>query len=296
MSEPPPNPPAQEALAASTSRISQLHAAGRTDSGTKRKNNEDAFGVGLLTHPLLAPETSFEGTLPPAGLLLVVSDGLGGGNAGEVASRLSVDTFHAFLRSKHSAFAPLEAMRAAVSAADSEVRAASVQPGQDGMGATLSALWLRPAGGVLCHVGDSRVYRWRADKLEQLSQDHSPVGRMRQSGQLSEEDARRHPYRSMIDQSLGGDLSVFAPDVVAIDTRADDVFLLCSDGLTDGVRDADLCEALAGVSTHSPARVCDNLIKAARRGSGRDNITAVIAHVTDGISPASSFFSRLFKR
>jgi PPM family protein phosphatase len=256
-----------------------VHASGQTDVGVKRKNNEDAFGLGVVGTALLHPGDVLRFPVEKHGALLVVSDGLGGEKAGEVASRLAVATLHGELGGG-TAPAGEESLRRAFLAADQAVRAAgALRKEHQGMGATLSAVWLHPEGAWFGHVGDSRIYRWRDAELTQISRDHSPVGRMRQAGQINEEEARRHPYRSVIDQSLGGDPQVFAPDVGTIPLLPGDALLLCTDGLTDGVSDAEINAALGRLGTRTPARVCADLVAAARKNSGRDNITVVAGHV-----------------
>jgi protein phosphatase len=268
-----------------------LLAHGLSDIGLKRSGNEDALLLGLLDADAPAPlpeRVTFRGEVTAGGVLLVVSDGIGGCNAGEVASALAIATLHAKLRAtlrdSGARTADLSAaFLAAIYATDQAVRAdALLSPERTGMGATLTALWLRPEGAWLGQVGDSRLYRVRGAELSQLSPEHSPVGRMRLSGELTEEQARRHRYRNVIDQSLGGDPTLFMPEVLPVDIAAGDVLLLCSDGLTDGLADAALLPSLLGAlnATLSPAEAAFALIEAAKQSSGRDNITAIVGKVS----------------
>jgi protein phosphatase len=262
-----------------------LLANGLSDIGLKRSGNEDAFLLIPLdaAAPTPLPErVAFSGEVAAVGVLLVVSDGIGGCNAGEVASALALATLHAKLRASDLLAGLPAAFMAAIHATDLAVREDALRsPERTGMGATLTALLLRPEGAWLGQVGDSRLYRLRGSEFRQLSPEHSPVGRMRLSGELTEEQARRHRYRNVIDQSLGGDPAVFMPEVLPLDITVGDVLLVCSDGLTDGLTDAELMPALIGVmnSTLTPAEAALALIEAAKLASGRDNITAIVGRV-----------------
>lgn len=272
-------------------------ASGCSDMGVKRKNNEDAFGVTVVGRPWDCSVTSRNESLAEPGVMLAVSDGVGGSNAGEVASWLAVETLHGLLNDKPEKNDGVDHLRAAVVATDAAIRSSAQAPGRSGMGATLSALWLRGENAYIGHVGDSRIYRWRAGTMTQLTRDHSPVGRMRQEGSITEEAARHHKFRSMIEQSLGGDPAVFAPDAFSTDVKVGDVYLLCSDGLTDGLWDAELAAFLGrGGAGEPPQEVCRAMVAAAKRASGKDNITAIVAHVGDQPAPAADlpFWRRLF--
>ncbi|MEY4488200.1 MAG: hypothetical protein RIQ79_708 [Verrucomicrobiota bacterium] len=262
-----------------------LLAHGLSDIGLKRSGNEDAFllvPLDELTPDPLPEQVTYVGEVPAAGILLIVSDGIGGCNAGEVASALAIATLHSLLRSAGESPDLPAAFLDAIKSTDLAVReAAQLSPDRTGMGATLTALWLRPEGAWLGQVGDSRLYRLRGDELRQLSPEHSPVGRMRLSGELTEDQARRHRFKNVIDQSLGGDPVTFLPEVLPVDLVAGDILLMCSDGLTDGLADAELRPSLLGAldSSLSPAEAAFALIEAAKLGSGRDNITAVIGRI-----------------
>lgn len=239
---------------------------GHSDTGQRRQNNEDAWKGG---------------TLGP-GMLLVVCDGVGGANAGEVASRLAVDGVHARLQARWERD-PAPANRQTwldetAREMDRQLRTTAQQQGLQGMGATLSALWLDGSAGWWVQTGDSRIYRLRGNELRQISRDQSPVGRLRASGQISEAEARKHPYRHMIDQCLGGDGAAAEPETGEIDVHAGDVFLLCSDGLSDGLWDKELAEELAKAAHGiQPQAIAQTLVQRANAQSGNDNITAVVA-------------------
>ena len=241
---------------------------GDSATGQRREHNEDAWKCGPLG----------------AGVLLVVCDGVGGAKAGEVASKLAVEGIHAGLQTRVAAEPPSEDRRPWLDRIaremDRHIREAAQHPGLSGMGATLSALWLDGAGGWWAQAGDSRIYRLRAGELRQLTCDQSPVGRMRAQGQLSEAEARKHPCRHMIDQCLGGVGTLVEPDTGEFAVLSGDVYLLCSDGLSDGLWDLELAEGLAAAANGTPpGKVASTLVARANAASGKDNITAVVARV-----------------
>lgn len=248
---------------------------GDSDTGQRREHNEDAWKCGPLG----------------AGVLLVVCDGVGGAKAGEVASKLAVDGIHETLQARVAAEPPPEDRRPWLDAIaremDRRIREAAQQPGLSGMGATLSALWLDGDRGWWAQAGDSRIYRLRGGELRQLTCDQSPVGRMRAQGQLSEVEARKHPYRHMIDQCLGGAGALVEPETGELAVVAGDVYLLCSDGLSDGLWDRELAEGLAATANGTPpGEVAHTLVARANAASGTDNITAVVARVNRGAESA----------
>lgn len=239
-----------------------------SDVGQRREHNEDSLRCAYL------------GT----GALLIVSDGVGGSKAGEVASRMAADGVVEILSARCAKEAPPPDRRPwldeAAHEVDRRLRNAAQQPGLSGMGATLSALWLDGAHGWWVQAGDSRIYLLRGGELRQISHDQSPVGRMRANGQLSEEEARRHPYKHMIDQCLGGAGAAATPDTGELAIQAGDVFLLCSDGLSDGLWDRELAQGLAQLAAgKSPEEVAQALVAGANAASGNDNITAVVGRV-----------------
>lgn len=252
-----------------------------TDVGKRRSNNEDAFRAGLL-----AAATPLESTL------LVLSDGVGGANAGEVASRMAADGMHELLGVQLTAPHPgtdrCQLLDGAMREMDRRVRKASEEPGRSGMGATLSALWLAGDQAWWGQAGDSRIYRFRRGQLEQISRDHSPVGRLRASGKLTEEQARAHPMRNLIDQCLGGGGAPAEPETGQFTVQDGDVFLLCSDGLSDGLWDRDIAAGLKLVAAgQDPGAAAHQLVEQAKEASGKDNITAIVARVS-GLVPVAS--------
>lgn len=270
---------------------SSLCLDGSTDIGNRRQNNEDAWWVGRLGGDYMFMEPSAEPLLvQPATTpcLLLVSDGMGGANAGEVASQMASHHMAAALAARreqlHTPETALPALRTSLEEANAAIVERSRDPGYDGMGATISLLCFADDRHVYWgHAGDSRIYRFQGGKLRQLSLDHSPIGRLRLAGKLTEAEARSHPLRHEIDQSLGDPHAAFAPEVCAEAYAAGDVFLICSDGLSDGLWDAEIAEELSRVRSASDVRpTVRRLIERAKASSGRDNITAALAFVVTG--------------
>ena len=228
-----------------------------SDLGRQRRGNEDNYYV-------RAP-------------LFVVADGMGGAQAGEVASEIAVRQFEAGLPDQRD---PGEALAELIQAANSRIHEQARSDSQHaGMGTTTTAAYLTGDTVVIAHVGDSRCYLLRGDDLIRLTRDHSLVGELVARGKLTEEQAETHPQRSVITRALGPEPSVEV-DVDAFPARDGDVFLLCSDGLTSMVHEPQLKELLAdrGRSLEQTGRT---LIAAANEAGGRDNITVILFRVED---------------
>jgi serine/threonine protein phosphatase PrpC len=226
--------------------------AGTTDAGRKRRRNEDAF---VLDPPLFA-----------------VADGMGGAQAGEVASRLAAAAFREFHEADE--LEPEERVGAIIQEANRRIYERARSDAQaSGMGTTITAALLRDANVALGHVGDSRAYRLREGRLEQLTEDHSLVADLVRTGRITPEEADTHPQRSVITRALGTDPEVDV-DTFTVPAEPGDVFLLCSDGLTTMVEEDEIVEII----TRSPdlAQATKALVKAANRAGGEDNITVVL--------------------
>jgi protein phosphatase len=230
-------------------------SAGRTDAGRVRRRNEDSF---VLDPPLFA-----------------VADGMGGAQAGEVASRLAAAAF----REYHDAdrLEPAERVEAIIQEANRRIyERARTDSEASGMGTTVTAAILTNGRVSIGHVGDSRAYRIRNGELEQLTEDHSLVGDLMRSGRLTPEEADAHPQRSVITRALGTDAEVDV-DTVTVDVEPGDLFLLCSDGLTTMVPEEDILRiAQEADDLNETART---LVRAANSGGGEDNITVVLFKV-----------------
>jgi protein phosphatase len=259
-------------LLALTHTSSRIRSAWLTDVGQVRSHNEDAVlvkehGQGTVTG------SEFSG-------LYVVSDGMGGAEAGEVASVITIQTV---ARSVEQAWAAGSArddtawencLRTAVESANAAILAyAREHPESTGLGATVVAATMQSQHLTLAWVGDSRIYLWERGQLQQLSRDHSLVARLVEIGQLSAAEARTHEYRNVLLRSLGSKDEV-AVDTLSLPFRRGARLLLCSDGLTNHVDDSALADIL---SRHrEPGEAALELVVAANAGGGSDNISAVV--------------------
>ncbi len=233
----------------------------RTDTGRQRSANEDSL---FVRSPVF-----------------VVADGMGGAQAGEVASKAAAEAFDRDLPD-----APGErVLRETIEAANREIHnLARTDPSRAGMGTTITAAIInaeREEVGI-GHVGDSRAYRLRGGKLERLTRDHSLVEEMRRKGQLTDEQAEDHPQRSIITRALGPEPEVEV-DVHTVPAAPGDTFLLCSDGLTTMLDEAQIGRILGGASSMEAA--VRALVAEANRAGGRDNITALAFRLEDAATP-----------
>ena len=226
----------------------------RTDVGCVRDHNEDSLVVA-----------------PP---LFVVADGMGGHAAGEVASEIAVNT----IVETAPAHADANALGEAVCAANRAVlRGVHEGKGREGMGTTCTAAMLEGERLVIAQVGDSRAYLLHQGKLQQLTRDHSLMADLIEAGQLTPEEARTHPQRSVITRALGSDPRT-QPDLYEINVETGDRLLLCSDGLSGMVRDREIEATMARV--RDPQRCASQLVNQAIAAGGYDNVTVIIADVT----------------
>ena len=234
-------------------------AAWLTDTGRRRMRNEDAY--------------VFE---PP---LFAIADGMGGARAGEVAAGIAT----AALRDGRRDVMDEESLEAIIAEANRRVWERSVaDPSTAGMGTTVTvALVDAPAEQIVFgHVGDSRAYRLRADALEQITTDHSLGAALVQSGVLTPEEAERHPQRSAITRAVGTERAIDV-DVFTVPAELDDLFLLCSDGLTDMLSE-DAIAATLREADGDPEAAAKMLVAAANARGGEDNITVVLFELVEG--------------
>ena len=242
-------------------RVAEEHA--QSDTGRQRRSNEDSY---FRRAPVFA-----------------VADGMGGARAGEVASRILVETLEPGLPDEGP---DEERLAARVREANQRIyELAQADADRAGMGTTVTAAVVGDAAVSLAHVGDSRAYRWRDGGLEQMTRDHSLVEELLRRGKLTPEEAADHPQKSVITRALGPEAAVDV-DKRSVPAQDGDVFLLCSDGLTAMVHNARIAEVLR--SSSSLAQAGRALIAAANEAVGRDNITVVlfrleeVAHAAQG--------------
>jgi protein phosphatase len=236
-------------------------AGGLTDTGRRRLQNEDTF----VCHPPL----------------FAVADGMGGAQAGEIASRLAATALEAVGAPPGTEQELAELVRTA----NRQIfERATADPLAAGMGTTATVVVVDEAGGSLTlgHVGDSRAYRVRAGALERLTSDHSLVAELVRSGRLTEEEAAVHPARSVITRVLGTEPDVNV-DTATIPVQPGDLILLCSDGLSSMLPDATIAALAAAAG--GPSEATEALVAAANDAGGEDNITVVAFELVDGEPP-----------
>jgi serine/threonine protein phosphatase PrpC len=234
-----------------------LREAARSDVGLRRAANEDCFAV--------APELG----------LYLVADGMGGHSGGQMASRLAAQTAVTTLEALEGATAtPTDKLRYAVAAANREIFSTAQQkPELAGMGTTLVAVLARGERIALAHVGDSRAYLVRGGRIRQLTDDHSLVAELVRRREISPRAAREHPHRHVLTRALGVRRHV-EPDLAELTPAEDDVFVLCSDGLTTHVGDDEIMKLVGEAGDLEVG--CDRLIGLANSRGGEDNITVVL--------------------
>ncbi|MDB6019154.1 MAG: protein phosphatase [Pedosphaera sp.] len=273
-----------------TSKFKGLHWSGRTDPGKYRPNNEDAFmGLHFDAREVHHLGAIGEGLTGEMDFAFAVSDGMGGAKAGEHASRVAVQKMTTLLpRARAKSAGGSEAEFAGVlGGLFAEVHGALAYLGGSdeecgGMEATLSLCWFTPERMYFGHIGDSRIYHLPAQTktLRQLSHDDTHVGWLLRSGKINEREARSHPRRKVLQKALGGRNQFITPQVDAVACEAGDVFLLCTDGLVEGLHDSDIEEFLrAPESTGLGVSSATWLVEEAVARCGRDNTTALVIRV-----------------
>jgi serine/threonine protein phosphatase PrpC len=259
---------------------------GQTHCGRVRKNNEDAF-LALMFDAQEVQYLGKEGEAPAEGneFIFAVSDGMGGANAGEFASRSA-------LQSMTDLIARQFHQRASDSLSDREQRLREFfqrvheevqKMGRHylecrGMGATLSVGWFSGTSLHIGHVGDSRIYHLpAAGPMKQLTEDHTDAGRLRRQGSITEREGRIHPTRHLLERSIGAQPHAVEPQIATFPITRGDRFIFCTDGIIDGVWDKGMEKY---VRTPPPYLIdlppAERLVKEALEASGRDNLTAVV--------------------
>jgi protein phosphatase len=274
-----------------------LEAAGKTDVGRARQRNEDAFLIATLQRSMLIHDASPEAARgwlagEPAGMLLVVADGMGGHAGGDLASRVAVETLAGYtlnvmpwVTRRQSADAPRESsaslpgvreqLSSALIAGDSTVKSAGARVGAPEMGTTLTAAFVLGPIAYVAHVGDTRCCLIRNGELSHLTTDHTLA---QQFAEQSPEPAELpFAWHNILWNSIGGSSDVPRPQLTKVRLELGDVLMLCSDGLTKHVSDAEIRSILA--RRHDNASACAELIAHANAGGGTDNITVIVASV-----------------
>ncbi len=255
----------------------RLKCAGLTDTGMVRDHNEDNF--------LISPKESF----------VVVADGMGGHQSGEVASGMAVETILKYYEDTEGQTTPIELepwpygkakpksreerrLIAAITKANAAIHKVSCEDEKcKGMGTTCVGIYVVKEGVIIAHVGDSRCYRFRAGTFKQMTEDHSLANEYIRSNILRPEDLPSFPYKNVITRAVG------LAENVEVETnffehQDGDIYLLCSDGLSDPVKETEMCEILSR-NQDDLATACRELIIAANTNGGPDNVTALLAKV-----------------
>ena len=258
---------------------------GMTDTGIVRSKNEDAIG--------------YDSALG----LVVLADGMGGHRGGEIASSLTVDTVINLLQQNLPQITPGEVDEAsgfskesiciqdAVVAANEMIyKTAQANPEHKGMGTTIVVLQFYNNSFSLAHIGDSRCYRLRNDKLEQITKDHSLLQELIDRGFYTPEEARNSMNKNLVTRALGID-PVVVPDIQEDIVLKNDIYLLCSDGLTDLVEDEDIYLTIKQFSANLEEGA-KQLITKANQNGGKDNISVMLCRVDDDFSPQQGWFKK----
>ncbi len=238
-----------------------MKVVAKTHCGKVRPINEDSF---------LVPENG--------GRVALVADGMGGHQAGEVASAMAANAIGQSAKKAAGREISVKTVVSWVRQANKAIyKAAGEDLSRSGMGTTLTFLYFMRGHAMLAHVGDSRCYLIRKGEIYQLTKDHSLVAELVRRGEITPEQAKTHPYRNIITRALGTDDSV-AVDAQDLDLEPGDIFLLCSDGLSNYL---DKEELLSLVMEKPAEEICEELVGRALERGGRDNITVVVVY-TDG--------------
>ncbi len=243
----------------------RIKYSARSDQGKVRSSNEDSCVANIESE------------------IFLVADGMGGHAAGEIASQIAASTVEEVVSSRGAESNMEDILRLAVQKANTRVyEMQKINPEYRGMGSTLTALTFMDNRYYIAHVGDSRAYLFRGKALSQLTRDHSLVWPLFESGILTKDNISRHPQKNLITRSIGTHPEVEA-DLQNGTALEDDIFLLCSDGLTDVLSDRDILHVLTGTD-NNPRELSELLVNAANSGGGPDNVTVVVVCLAPGKS------------
>lgn len=269
--------------------ILSLRWSAITHRGRVRANNEDAFlALTFDGREMQVLGRIGEKTVETSDCIFAVSDGMGGAKSGEFASRMAIDGIGRLLPKgfRLRAAGLSRGFSDLLQELFSEIHRNLTQLGESyeechGMGATLSLCWFTPEWMFYGHIGDSRIYYLPGGgPLKQLSHDDTHVGWLYRKGSITEREARSHPRRSALQQALGANTQFIEPQIGAVGLQAGDRFLICSDGLVDGLWDRHIEEFIAphGVK-HLDRDIADRMVETAVENSGKDNTTAIVVEV-----------------
>lgn len=262
-----------------------LEMVSRTDAGMVRSHNEDA----VLTNPALG--------------LAVIADGMGGYNAGEVASSMATTVLGTELEKSFTRLAPYmqdadgklhahTAFEAEIARANTSIyQAAQSQPQYAGMGTTLVAALFYDNSLTVAHIGDSRLYRYRGEQLQAVTRDHSLLQEQIDSGMITPEEARHSQNRNLVTRALGVD-PVVEPEIRDYDTLPGDIYLLCSDGLNDMVEDDEIALTFQTLMPNLDL-AANQLIQMANDNGGRDNVSVVLVRVAHAYPAPRGLMAKL---
>ncbi|MBV9876292.1 MAG: serine/threonine-protein phosphatase [Verrucomicrobia bacterium] len=261
-----------------------------TDRGRIRPNNEDSFlGLQFDSKEVHYLGRHGEASTETTDLAFAVSDGMGGATAGEFASRIAVDRVTHFLQRsfKQSAIGIETYFADVFTTLFEQIHRSLMSVGQSyeecsGMGATLSICWFTRDRMYFGHIGDSRVYYSPAQErcIKQISHDDTHVGWLQRNGAISERQARHHPGRNALQKALGASNQFVDPQVGAVVYESGDIFVLCTDGLVDGLYDEQILEIIRSPEPVAPDQsVARRLVRASLESAGRDNTTALVIKV-----------------
>jgi protein phosphatase len=262
---------------------------GLTDVGRFRKNNEDAF----LALTFNSEEVRYLGKIGDARLggsdyIFAVSDGMGGENAGEFASKIAVDKIAELLPKSFNlgAMGLDRGCSQILAELVNRINTQMMEMGSHyeecrGMGATLSLCWFTPGRMYFAHVGDSRIYYFpRKGEMQQITEDHTHVARLVKKRRISAFEARSRPDRNVLEQALGGNVKRIDPQIGSVEYEVGDRFILCTDGVSDGISN----RRIQALTEYPPANFADlnyaeRLVVDAKQESGRDNLTALAVEI-----------------
>ena len=240
-------------------------AAGQTDVGKIRKANEDQY--------LIIPEPH---ALPDIQIFAAVADGMGGQAGGAIASSTAINALEQYLqRLPEPAKTLSQTLERAIKDANRAIQSKAISKSLQGMGTTITAAMVGTKAALIANVGDSRAYLLRNGTLDQITEDYSLAAEQVRNGLLAKEALETHPQRNILTRALGIRSDVVV-DTFSLDLEAEDLILLCSDGLYPVVSHEEICRTL---TARTAQEACDHLVRAANAQGGPDNITVVIIQV-----------------